>query len=129
MDKFDFEKLQWKIELPDSPEIYPGLWRAKVNILPYTVSIIAGEFAYSSPRHTLYSPSWYEKFEVAVLEPTGDSFSNKQSYATNKFVENANDTVLAYYTREEIIDLIKKIQDQAGHGFIVYQTEFNLAKS
>jgi hypothetical protein len=129
MDTFDFEKLQWKIDLPDSPEIYPGLWRAKVNILPYTVSIIAGKFAYSSPRETLYSPSWYEKFEVAVLEPGTDSFNGKQAYATNKFVENANDTVLAYYTREEITDLIEKIQQDAGHGFIVYQTEFNLEKS
>ena len=128
MDKFDFEKLQWKIDLPDNGSTYPGLWRAKVNILPYTVSIIAGEFAYSVPRQTLYSPSRYEKFEVAVLEPITDSFSGKQGYATNKFVENANDTVLAYYTREEIIDLIKKIQHQAGHGFIVYQTEFNLEK-
>jgi hypothetical protein len=129
MDTFDFEKLQWKIDLPDNGSTYPGLWRAKVNILPYTVSIIAGEFAYSVPRQTLYSPSRYEKFEVAILESTGDSFSNKQSYATHKFVENANDTVLAYYTREEITDLIEKIQKDAGHGFIVYQTEFNLAKS
>jgi len=129
MDTFDFEKLQWKIDLPDNGSTYPGLWRAKVNILPYTVSIIAGEFAYSIPRQTLYSPSRYEKFEVAVLEPTGDSFSDKQSYATHKFVENANDTVLAYYTREEIADLIEKIQQDAGHGFIVYQTEINLEKS
>ena len=129
MDTFDFEKLQWKIEHADDGSGHPGLWRTKVNILPYTVSIIAGEFAYSSPRQTLYSPSRYEKFEVAILEPTGDSFSNKQDYATHKFVENANDTVLAYYTREEIIDLIEKIQQDAGHGFIVYQTEFNLEKS
>ena len=129
MDTFDFEKLQWKIDLADTGTEYPGLWRAKVNILPYTVSIIAGEFAYSSPRYTLYSPSRYEKFEVAVLEPITDSFSGKQGYATKKFVENANDTVLAYYTREEITDLIKKIQQDAGHGFIVYQTEFNLAKA
>ena len=128
MDKFDFEKLQWKIDLPDNGSTYPGLWRARVNILPYTVSIIAGEFAYSIPKQTLHSPNRYEKFEVAVLEPTGDSFSNKQSYATNKFVENANDTVLAYYTREEITDLIEKIQKDAGHGFIIYQTEINLKK-
>lgn len=129
MDTFDFEKLQWKIELPDDHTVYPGLWRAKVNILPYTVSIIAGEFAYSSPRHTLYSPTRYEKFEVAVLEPITDSANGKQGYATHKFVENANDTVLAYHTREEITDLIEKIQKHAGHGFIVYQTEFNLEKS
>ena len=129
MDTFDFEKLQWKIDLPDNGSTYPGLWRAKVNILPYTVSIIAGEFAYSVPKQTLYSPKRYEKFEVAILEPSGDSFSNKQSYATHKFVENANDTVLAYYDKEEITDLIEKIQTHAGHGFIVYTTEFNLEKS
>tara|TARA_R100000951_G_scaffold116548_1_gene128930 strand:+ start:2052 stop:2441 length:390 start_codon:yes stop_codon:yes gene_type:complete len=129
MDTFDFEKLQWKIELPEDHTVYPGLWRTKVNILPYTISILAGEFAYSTPRHTLYSPSRYEKFEVAILEPGTDSFSEKQSYATHKFVENANDTVLAYYTREEITDLIEKIQKHAGHGFIVYQPKINLEKS
>lgn len=128
MDKFDFEKLQWEIELPDDHTVYPGLWRTEINILPYTVSIIAGKFAHSSPRETLHSPRWYEKFEVAVLEPITDSFSNKQSYATHKFVENANDTVLAYHTREEITDLIEKIQQHAGHGFIVYTTKINLEK-
>ena len=128
MDKFDFEKLQWKIDLPDNGSTYPRLWRTRVNILPYTISFIAGEFAYSIPRQTLYSPNGYEKFEVAVLEPITDSFNGKQGYATHKFVENANDTVLAYYTREEITDLIEKIQKDAGHGFIIYQTEINLKK-
>jgi len=79
-----------------------GGWSARV---PFPngleVSIVAGQFAYSSPRENLSNPQEYEMYEVAVF---------KDGDFTREFFVDAYDDVLGYQNVTEVENLLSKIE-------------------
>jgi len=59
------------------------------------LSIVAGEFFYSTPRKNLGTPDAFSSFEVAVFDVNGN------------FIPADNDMVLGWQSREDIDKLIQ----------------------
>lgn len=70
----------------------------------FSLSVIAGGFAYSTPRLNIQDPDHFSAFEVAVFTPDGDF--------TREFFPDSHDDVLGWQDREEINTLISKIQSK-----------------
>jgi len=68
----------------------------------FELSIVAGPGKYSSPKDKSNSPDDFSSFEVAIFNPQGD-------WATKEFFPDHNDDVLGWLSREDINNLIKKI--------------------
>ena len=71
----------------------------------FSLSVVAGGIAYSTPREDGDSPDDFEKFEVAVFAPDGD-------WATKQFVSNHYDDVLGWQDRGQINALMLLIQSK-----------------
>ena len=68
----------------------------------FEISIVAGPGKYSSPKDEGDSPDDFSSFEVAIFNPQGD-------WATKDFFPDHNDDVIGWQSREDINNLIKKI--------------------
>ena len=71
----------------------------------FSISVIAGRMAYSTPREDKDSPDDFASFEVAVFAPDGD-------WATKQFVPDHSDDVLGWQTRADINTLMLLIQSK-----------------
>jgi hypothetical protein len=61
----------------------------------FEISVIAGEFAYSTPREDKDSPDDFDKFEVAIFNDEGE-------FVTSDFVLDLDDDVLGWQNRGQI---------------------------
>jgi len=71
----------------------------------FSISVIAGGMAYSTPREDKDSPDDFASFEVAVFGPDGD-------WATKDFVPNHDDDVLGWQDRGQINALMLLVQSK-----------------
>ena len=71
----------------------------------FTISVIAGGLAYSTPREDKDSPDDFSAFEVAVFAPDGD-------WATKQFVPDHHDDVLGWQDRGQINALMLLVQSK-----------------
>jgi len=71
----------------------------------FSISVVAGGIAYSTPRKDSDSPDDFEAFEVAVFAPDGD-------FTREFFPEDHNDDVLGFQTRGQINALMLLIQSK-----------------
>ncbi len=71
----------------------------------FSISVIAGGIAYSTPREDKDSPDDFSSFEVAVFETNGD-------WATKQFVPDHHDDVLGWQDRGQINALMLLIQSK-----------------
>lgn len=81
-----------------------GMWKSKTLINGLILSIIAGEFAYSTPNVNLKNIDDYHRFESAVMDEDGNLY-------TRKIRTRLLDDVIGYMTREEINELIIEIEN------------------
>ena len=71
----------------------------------FELSVIAGEFAYSTPRENNTDPDFFSEFEVAVFDSDG--------YFTREFFpEDHPDDVLGWQSRGQINALMLLIQSK-----------------
>lgn len=82
-----------------------GMQHAIMKVGKYKLSVIAGKYAYSSPRLNLVDINDFNTFECAIIKENGD-------FATRDIFENMYDDVISNVTREGIDELIKEIQQQ-----------------
>jgi len=68
----------------------------------FSISVIAGQMAYSTPREDKDSPDDFSSFEVAVFAPDGE-------FTREFFPEDHNDDVLGWQSRKDINSIIEKI--------------------
>jgi hypothetical protein len=71
----------------------------------FSISVIAGGLAYSTPREDKDSPDDFSSFEVAVFAPDGD-------FTREFFPEDVNDDVLGWQERGQINALMLLIQSK-----------------
>jgi hypothetical protein len=71
----------------------------------FSISVIAGKMAYSTPREDKDSPDDFSAFEIAVFETNGD-------WATKQFVPDHHDDVLGWQDRGQINALMLLIQSK-----------------
>ena len=72
----------------------------------FSISVIAGGVAFSTPRENNTDPDFFSKFEVAVFDPNGDF--------TREFFpeDHTNDAVMGWQTRADINTLMLQIQSK-----------------
>ena len=70
----------------------------------FEISVIAGGFAYSTPREDKDSPDDFSDFEIALFDPQGN-------WATKKFVPDPDDDVLGWQERGQINALMLLVQN------------------
>ena len=70
----------------------------------FSISVIAGRMAYSTPREDKNSPDDFTSFEVAVFAPDGDF--------TREFFPDHHDDVLGWQDRGQINALMLLIQSK-----------------
>ena len=71
----------------------------------FELSVIAGEFAYSTPRKNNTDPDFFSDFEVAVFNDEGE-------FTREFFSEDHNDDVLGWQDRGQINALMLLIQSK-----------------
>lgn len=71
----------------------------------FSISVIAGKMAYSTPREDKDSPDDFSAFEIAVFETNGD-------WATKQFVPDHHNDVLGWQDRGQINALMLLIQSK-----------------
>ena len=71
----------------------------------FSISVVAGKTAYSTPREDKDSPDDFAAFEVAVFGPDG-------GWATKQFVPDLDDDVLGWQERGQINALMLLIQSK-----------------
>jgi len=71
----------------------------------FSISVIAGKMAYSTPREDKNSPDDFVSFEVAVFAPNGD-------WATKQFIPDSHDDVVGWQDRGQINALMLLIQNK-----------------
>ena len=71
----------------------------------FEISVIAGEFAYSTPREDKDSPDDFDKFEVAIFNDEGE-------FVTSDFVLDLDDDVLGWQNRGQINALMLLVQSK-----------------
>ena len=69
----------------------------------FSLSVIAGGIAYSTPREDSTDPDFFSEFEVAVFTPDGE-------FTREFFPEDHNDDVLGWQTRADINTIMMLIQ-------------------
>jgi hypothetical protein len=70
----------------------------------YSISVVAGEHMYSTPKQNLDDPEDYSSFEVAVFKG--------EEWATKQFLPDHHDDVIGYQDRGEINSLMLLIQSE-----------------
>lgn len=71
----------------------------------FSLSVIAGGIAYSTPREDSTDPDHFSKFEVAVFGPNGD-------FTQEFFPEDHDDDVMGWQTRADINTIMLQIQSK-----------------
>ena len=71
----------------------------------FSISVIAGRIAYSTPREDKDSPDDFTSFEIAVLGPD-------DGWATKQFIPGHDDNVLGWQDRGQINTLMLLIQSK-----------------
>jgi len=71
----------------------------------FSISVVAGKYAYSTPREDKDSPDDFEAFEVAVFAPDGE-------FTREFFPEDHPDDVLGWQERGQINALMLLIQSK-----------------
>lgn len=71
----------------------------------FELSVIAGEFAYSTPRENNLDPDFFSEFEVAVFDDEG-------KFTQEFFPEDHTDDVMGWQTRADINTLMLQIQSK-----------------
>ena len=71
----------------------------------FEISVIAGQFAYSTPRENSLDPDFFDKFEVAV-------FNDKGEFVTQDFFQDINDDVMGWQTRADINTIMMVVQSK-----------------
>jgi hypothetical protein len=97
-----FADLEFKVGGDETQRAQMDLGRGLI------ISVIAGQGAYSSPRENGLNIEDYTSFECALLKR--DNIDGYFNFATLDWVPDASDDVLGYVSREEITDLMKKVQ-------------------
>ena len=69
----------------------------------FELSVIAGEFAYSTPREQNPDPDFFSEFEVAV-------FNDRGEFTREFFPEDHNDDVMGWQSRADINTIMLLIQ-------------------
>ena len=69
----------------------------------FELSVIAGEFAYSTPREQNPDPDFFSEFEVAVFTPDGE-------FTREFFPEDHSDDVMGWQSRADINTIMLLIQ-------------------
>jgi len=78
--------------------------QGSLDVNGHTLSVVAGEFFYSSPRKNLKSAEDFKSFEVAVFDSVGN-------FVTDKFLPNIGDDVAGWQTKMDISILITRIEN------------------
>lgn len=84
----EFKNIKWKQHI-----IGAGIHGELKLKNGWEISLVAGEFFYSTPKDNRESESDYTSFEVAIINPNG----------------NIDGDVLGWQSREDIEKLIKKL--------------------
>ena len=71
----------------------------------FSISVIAGGIAYSTPRKNNHNPDFFSEFEVAVFAPDGE-------FTREFFPEGHYDDVLGWQERGQINALMLLIQSK-----------------
>lgn len=71
----------------------------------FEISVVAGEFAYSTPRQSSFDPDFFSEFEVAVFNEDGE-------FVREFFPEDHDDDVLGWQERGQINALMLLIQSK-----------------
>ena len=71
----------------------------------FSLSVIAGGIAYSTPREDSTDPDFFSEFEVAVFGPDGE-------FTREFFPEDHDNDVLGWQTRDDINTLMLQIQSK-----------------
>ena len=69
----------------------------------FELSVIAGEFAYSTPREQNPDPDFFSEFEVAV-------FNDRGEFTREFFPEDHTDDVMGWQSRADINTIMLLIQ-------------------
>ena len=69
----------------------------------FSISVVAGKTAYSTPREDNTDPDHFSKFEVAVFAPDGD-------FTREFFPEDHGDDVMGWQSRADINTIMLLIQ-------------------
>ena len=71
----------------------------------FEISVIAGEFAYSTPREQNPDPDFFSAFEVAI-------FNDKGEFVTQDFFQDIEDDVMGWQTRADINTIMMVVQSK-----------------
>jgi hypothetical protein len=71
----------------------------------FEISVIAGEFAYSTPRENSLNPDFFSAFEVAIFNDEGE-------FVTQDFFQDINDDVMGWQTRADINTIMMVVQSK-----------------
>ena len=71
----------------------------------FEISVIAGEFAYSTPRENSLDPDFFSEFEVAILNDEG-------KFVTQHFFQDIEDDVMGWQTRADINTIMMVVQSK-----------------
>ena len=69
----------------------------------FSLSVIAGGMAYSTPREDVQDPDHFSEFEVAVFAPDGE-------FTREFFPEDHSDDVMGWESRADINTILLQIQ-------------------
>jgi ABC-type enterochelin transport system substrate-binding protein len=87
-----------------------GGFGSTTEINGYILSVQCGSFHYCTPRSNLSSVEDYSTFEIAVIDNRKTEFGE---FVTSNFINEHNpDDVAGWVTREEINEVIKKIENE-----------------
>ena len=70
----------------------------------FEISVVAGEFAYSTPRKNNPDPDFFSAFEVAIFNDEGE-------FVIKDFLPGHNDDVLGWQDRGQINALMLLVQN------------------
>ena len=71
----------------------------------FELSVIAGEFAYSTPRENSLDPDFFSAFEIAILNDEGE-------FVTRDFFQDIEDDVMGWQSRSDINMIMMVIQSK-----------------
>lgn len=71
----------------------------------FEISVIAGQFAYSTPRENSLDPDFFSAFEVAIFNDEGE-------FVTQDFFQDINDDVMGWQTRADINTIMMVVQSK-----------------
>ena len=71
----------------------------------FEISVIAGQFAYSTPRENSLDPDFFSAFEVAIFNDEGE-------FVTRDFFQDIEDDVMGWQSRADINTIMMVVQSK-----------------